>query len=109
MRVVWTRAAIRDLLQIRRYVEGDNPPAASRVAVQILKSVNRLAVHPQVGWIGPLSGIRELIISKTPYVIRYRVQAETIELLRVIHSRQQRPASKRRPDGALQRPRKPCR
>lgn len=87
MRVVWTHAAIRDLLQIRRYVEGDNPLAASRVAVQILKSVNRLAVHPQMGRIGRLSGTRELVISKTPYVIPYRVQAETIELLRVIHSR----------------------
>lgn len=96
MRIVWTHAAIRDLLQIRRYLERDNPPAASSVAAQILKSVSRLVDHPQMGRIGRLSGTRELVISKTPYVVPYRVQEETIELLRVIHSRQQWPARRRR-------------
>jgi toxin ParE1/3/4 len=42
--------------------------------------------HPRMGRLGRLSGTRELVISKTPYVVPYRVQGETIELLRVIHS-----------------------
>lgn len=96
MRIVWTLTAIRDLVQIRRYIERDNPLAASSVAAQILKSVNRLVDHPQMGRLGRLSGTRELVISKTPYVVPYRVQGETIELLRVIHSRQQWPARRRR-------------
>ena len=100
MRIVWTHAAIRDLVQIRRYIERDNPLAASRVAAQILRSVNRLVDHPQIGWIGRLSGTRELVINKTPYVVPYRAQGKTIELLRVIHSRQQWPASRKRPNGA---------
>ena len=96
VRIVWTHAAIRDLMQIRRYIERDNSPAASSVAAQILKSVNRLVNHPKMGRVGRLSGTRELVISKTPYVVPYRAQGETIELLRVLHSRQQWPTKRRR-------------
>ena len=106
MRIVWTHAAIRDLVQIRRYIERDNPLAASSVATRILKAVSQLAAHPQMGRLGRLSGTRELVISQTSYLIPYRLQGEVIELLRVIHSRQQWPMKKGRQKQSLQRTRR---
>jgi toxin ParE1/3/4 len=105
VRIVWTHAAIRDLIQIRRYIERDNPLAASSVATRILKAVSQLAAHPQMGRLGRLSGTRELLISQTSYLVPYRLQGEVIELLRVIHSRQQWPKKKGRQQSLQQTPR----
>jgi toxin ParE1/3/4 len=107
VRIVWTHAAIRDLIRIRRYIERDNPLPASSVATRILKAVSQLAAHPQMGRFGRLSGTRELVISQTPYLVPYRLQGEAIELLRVIHSRQQWPVRKGRQKQSLQPTRRP--
>jgi len=68
MQLVWTESAIADLISIREYIERDNPEAAERVAESILKSVRRLESNPMVGRIGRVSGTRELVIAKIPYI-----------------------------------------
>lgn len=91
MKLVWTRAAIRDLIEIRRYIGHDNPMAAQEVASRIVNAVNRLGKHPELGRIGRVPYTRELVVSGTPYLVPYRIRSKRIELLRVLHGRQEWP------------------
>jgi toxin ParE1/3/4 len=50
-----------------------------------------LLAHPQMGRPGRVAGTRELVISSTPFVVIYRLQGQSIEVLRLLHSAQQWP------------------
>ena len=92
VKVVWTRAAISDLVETRRYIAQDDPSAAVRVAKRILEAVNKLENHPEIGRVGRLDGTRELVVTRTPYVVPYRIREKRIELLRVLHGHQEWPS-----------------
>ena len=87
MRLVWTESAIIDLITIRDYLERDNPEAAEKVAGSILNSIEMLESNPKVGRIGRVTGTRELVIARYPYIIPYRIRGQQVEILRVMHSR----------------------
>jgi addiction module RelE/StbE family toxin len=90
MSVVFTRRALRDLAKIRAYIAGDNPSAASRMAVEIVAACDRLEFFPERGRPGLRRGTRELT-TVWPYVIVYKVQApSTVEILSIWHGRQNR-------------------
>ncbi|WP_214431798.1 hypothetical protein [Dendronalium phyllosphericum] len=36
--------------------------------------------------IGRIAGTRELVITRTPFIVAYRVRADQIEILAVIHA-----------------------
>jgi len=91
MQLVWTESAISDLISIREYIERDNPEAAEIVADSILRSVEMLESNPMAGRVGRVTGTRELVIAKYPYIIPYRIRGQQVELLRVIHSRREWP------------------
>ncbi|HET6521471.1 MAG TPA: type II toxin-antitoxin system RelE/ParE family toxin, partial [Geminicoccaceae bacterium] len=44
-----------------------------------------LAQHPESGRPGRVPGTRELVVSGTPYIVPYRVQGNTVQILRVLH------------------------
>ena len=50
-----------------------------------------LMQHPQMRRPGRLRGTRELVISRTPFVVIYRVKGSRIEVIRLLHSSQQWP------------------
>jgi toxin ParE1/3/4 len=86
MRLVWSPEAIRDLASLRAYVAQDNPRAAQRMALHFVRNVETLlSENPSMGRPGRVSGTRELVIPKTPFVVPYRVQAGTIQTLRIYH------------------------
>jgi toxin ParE1/3/4 len=86
MRIIWSPEAIADLASIRAYVAEDNPAAARRLVLRIIDDVERqLPASPHIGRPGRVPGTRELVILKTPYIVPYRVQSETIQILRVYH------------------------
>ena len=95
MKLVWTKAAIRDLMHLRRHIARDNPEAARIMAHRILDAVRSLLRHPEMGRIGRLAGTRELVVTRTPYLVPYRIRPKVIELLRVLHGRQEWPSSGR--------------
>jgi toxin ParE1/3/4 len=99
VKLVWTKAAIRDLAQVRRHIAQDNPEAAASVASRILEAVGRLPRHPEMGRMGRVRGTRERVVTRTPCLIPYRIpyrsRPKVIELLRVLHGRQEWPASTR--------------
>ena len=61
------------------------------MASAIVDAVDRLAAHPAVGRPGRVPGTRELVVSRTPYVIPYRVREGVVEILRVVHARRRWP------------------
>jgi toxin ParE1/3/4 len=91
MRVVWTARALRDLASLRAYIGQDNPSAADRQVERILAAAARLAEFPETGRPGRRAGTRELVVSRTPYLMPYRVRGEIVEVLRVLHGRQRWP------------------
>jgi toxin ParE1/3/4 len=92
VKLVWTREAIRDLIEARSYVELDNPKAAAELATRILKAAERLIKNPELGQKGRLAGTREIIVSGTSYLIPYRLHADHIEVLRVFHTKREYPS-----------------
>lgn len=91
MRIVWTDLAVRDLAAARDYITRDNPRAADRQVQRVLAAVAGLLQFPEIGRPGRREGTRELVIGRTPYIAAYRLAGDTIEILRVMHSRQRWP------------------
>ena len=91
MKVVWSRRAIRHLERLRKYIERDSEQNAALVAGRILKAVDLLESHPDIGRPGRVLGTRELVVPDTPYIIPYRVRRNCLELIAVFHGRQKWP------------------
>jgi plasmid stabilization system protein ParE len=85
MRVIWTRAAVRDVQSAHDYLVDFNPTAAMRVAEALYRAGDGLAHFPRRG--RPVAGtdMRELVASY-PFIIRYRVNGDEVVILRVRHS-----------------------
>lgn len=85
-RIVWSHQAIDDLAAIRAFISRDDPTAAQRVALHIVETIETtLAGNPHIGRPGRVPGTRELVVSKTPFVVPYRVKDKTIHVLRIYH------------------------
>jgi toxin ParE1/3/4 len=91
MRLIWTRRATSDLSEIRSYIARNNPLAASRVAARIRQAVDRLSDHPNLGRSGREPGTRELVVSRTRYIVAYKTEEESVTILAVIHGARQWP------------------
>ncbi len=89
MPIVFSPQALDDLRSIRNYISLDNPHAASRVAVQLVAACDRLEWLPERGRPGRVTGTRE-ITTIWPYIIVYRIQAGTVEIIRIWHGAQDR-------------------
>jgi toxin ParE1/3/4 len=86
--IVWSPLARSRLREIRDYVARDKPEAAERLAVRIVAVVEALKNHPHLGRVGAESGIRELIIGRTPYIVLYRVSNERVIIVTIWHAAQ---------------------
>jgi toxin ParE1/3/4 len=85
MEIIWRRIALNDLENIRRYIAQENPAAGARIRAAIRNAVERLADHPYLGRSGRVEGTRELVIAGTPFIAVYRVLANRLRILAVIH------------------------
>jgi toxin ParE1/3/4 len=85
MKIKWTPTAARHLEALEDYIAQDNPSAAYRVAQTIRKQIEMLILHPYSGRTGRVEGTRELVISKTPYIVAYAVSENNISILAVLH------------------------
>jgi toxin ParE1/3/4 len=94
MNIVWSPEAIEDLASLRAYIAEDNPAAARRVVLRVLQDIERLLPdNPSIGRAGRVPGTRELVIQGTPYIVPYRIQRTTIQILRVYHGARHWPDS----------------
>lgn len=88
--IVWSLPALARLQEIRTYIALDNPRAAERVATRIVAVVEALRIHPYLGRVGTEPAIRELVVGRTPYIVRYRVRKKRIVILTIWHGAQDR-------------------
>ncbi len=91
MSIRWLPQAQRNRLEQLEYIAQDNPLAAINQDEEIERQINMLLAHPQMGRPGRVTGTRELVISSTPFVVVYRLQGQSIEVLRLLNSAQQWP------------------
>ena len=91
MRVKWLRTALRNLDDEASFIATDDAVAARLVVERVLGAVAQLAEQPGLGRPGRVHGTRELIVSKTRYIVPYRVRGDTVEILRVFHTSRRLP------------------
>ena len=91
MKIRWLEDAVYDLQALRNYISVENPKAAAQVAKKILDGIHIMSEQPEIGRPGRVFNTRELVITKTPYIIPYRVKDSIIEIIRVLHSARQWP------------------
>jgi toxin ParE1/3/4 len=88
--VNWKLDAQDDLAVILDYIDHYSPRAAENLKRDILKTVDALVLHPFLYRAGRVDGTREAVIHPN-YIVIYQVGETLIEVLRVMHSRQEYP------------------
>ena len=91
MKILWLNKAQQDLLDAFDYILADDSSAAVRIRNKIQEAVTMLAKQPHMGRQGRVFGTRELVITGTPYIVVYRAKDRVVQILRVLHGRQQWP------------------
>lgn len=86
-RVVFTRAASEDLIDIWTHIATDDPAAADRVLDRLDEAASDLTQNLEMGParddIRP--GLRYLVSGS--YLLLYRILGDDIEIVRVVHGR----------------------
>jgi toxin ParE1/3/4 len=93
MKIVWTRLALSDLDKAYNYIAANNPSAAVDTINRIEKAVNALVQYPEIGRPGRIPGTKELVVTRTPFILPYRVEDKHLKILAVIHTARQWPES----------------
>jgi len=90
MGLIFSKAAVHDLVRLREFIAKHNPDAAQRVSRRLRGAIKGLVNNPQIGRPVPdLPGeIRELIFGK--YIVRYEVRANSLYILRLWHGKEDR-------------------
>jgi len=90
VRIEWSPVALDDRDRIFDYydIEQDSPRAAIAIDERIARQIEVLIDHPEFGRPGRVDDAGELVISKTPYVVAYRIIGDAIRILRVLHGKQ---------------------
>ena len=91
MNLKWTDKAHSDLTRLYEFLAPTNPLAAARAVQAIASAPTRLLEHPRIGErldeFNPRE-VRRIVVG--PYELRYEIQASTIYVLRLWHTREAR-------------------
>ena len=87
----WSKRSAQDLLEIEDYIARDNQVAADAVVAHIKQRALLLESDPLLGKRRPTSSHRELVLTRFPFTIVYRVRGNSILVSRILHQRQQFP------------------
>lgn len=86
----WADEATTDLVEILDYIEQRNATAAQNLHAAIVQSAENLPLMPYLFRPGRVPGTRELVVHPN-YIVVYQVGSDMIDILRILHSRQQYP------------------
>ena len=86
-RIVWSQRAQAYLVGIRDYVSQFAPMAAQRLALRLIAAAESLSEHPLRG--RSISRGRRTLAAIPPYLIRYRVTGEAVEIITIRHGARQ--------------------
>jgi toxin ParE1/3/4 len=87
--LVWRTEARAQLVEIITYIADRNPYAADRLDAAIRHTAEQLPAHPSIHRPGRVPDTREAVVHPN-YILVYGV-AEAIEIVAVLHARQQYP------------------
>ncbi len=90
MQIKWSASALKDLDNELEYLassENGDIDLAQKVYAHIRRSVSKLAEFTEIGKKGRVFGTRELIVSKYPYIVPYRVKNNCVEILALFHTK----------------------
>ena len=88
--VQWLTKARNNLATIIEYIAERNDDAAAELQDDIERAASQLPQHPYLYRPGRVAGTRELVVHPN-YVIVYRIKPDVIEVVNVLHTRQQYP------------------
>jgi toxin ParE1/3/4 len=85
LRILWTTGASAQLEAAYDFVVEENVSAAEKQLDIIKRSVEQLANFPEMGRPGRVHDTRELVIQSTPYIVAYRLNGSSVEILALLH------------------------
>ena len=87
MKLVYAAEAVADLVRLRAFIAEKDPPAASRIAEELITRVENLILFPEMGRSVALApdpkSVRDAIFGK--YRVRYSIHTEAVVILRIWH------------------------
>jgi toxin ParE1/3/4 len=90
LKLVWRARALSDLETILSYIADRNVAAADELLAVIEACTERLPEHPFLYRTGRVDGTREAVVHPN-YIVIYRVGSDEVEIINVVHARQQYP------------------
>jgi toxin ParE1/3/4 len=90
LKLEWSELALDQLDLIADYIGQYNPAAVDRIIDRIETCAERLTEFPYIYRAGRVPGTRDALAHPN-YILVYRVTADSVEILRVLHTRQQYP------------------
>lgn len=87
MRVIWSLASQDDVLDIAEYYDRISPDLADEVVRRMEEAAILLSDYAHIGeMVEQEAGVRKRSVAKTPYVLRYLVEGEQVEVQRLVHA-----------------------
>jgi len=90
LKLRWSVTALEEVDNLTAYVGEHNQSAADALVERIEFCAERLIEFPYMHRSGRVPGTREVVINPN-YVLVYRVAADAVEVISVLHTRQQYP------------------
>lgn len=92
MSISWKPTATAELVQyVVDYANRHDPLTAWHVFDEVQTRAEILGDQPGIGRPGRVRGTREFVVTGTPFILVYRLRDTQVEILRVLHGRQQWP------------------
>lgn len=86
MDIIWFVRALKDMHREVEFIKSRNPPVAPKVRHRLQTAVEHFEQFPRAGRIGRKVGTREIVITEYPYIIRYRIAGDQVQILRIFHA-----------------------
>lgn len=83
MKIAWLPEAIRSFERQIAYIAERDPGIAIDIGDKIMAAIALFAEAPLGARVGRVTGTRELVVSGMPFIVVYRVEIETVLILRV--------------------------
>ena len=79
------------LVSVGEFIEQDNPDAAQTLFDEVREKAAQAIQHPLLYKAGRVRGTREIVV-RSNYILVYRIAGDVLNVVRVLHARQQWPA-----------------
>lgn len=87
MQIIFTESAVRDLVELRAYLEPLSPAGLRHVLQRLEDLISILPANPRIGRMSTREGVRELVEPKYGFLIPYAVIGSTVYILRLYRSK----------------------